>query len=106
MLNSLSTWLVWFMLHPIRRAITTKVCQPQKYSEPENWNYLRFSFAHREAHSSQARLELRNIHFPIFINIQLLKQLRETFSVVLLQTMRIGEHEFPYKLKHDELRCV
>ncbi len=95
-----------FILPLKPRSTTTKVSQEQKCSEPVNWNYLRFSFPHREAHSSQARLELRNIHFPIFVNIQLLKQLRESFRVVLLQTMRFGEHEFPYKLMHDEVRCI
>ncbi len=96
----------WFILHSKPRSITTKVSQEQKCSETVNWNYLRFSFPHREAHSSQTRLELRNIHFPIFVNIQLLKQLCESFRVVLLQTMRFGEHEFPYKLIHDEVRCI
>lgn len=99
-------WFMWFVLHSILRSLTTEVSQQQKCNEPVNWNYLRFSFPHRKAHSSQARLELRNVHFPIFINIQLLKQLSETFRAVLLQTMRLGEHEFPYKLIHDELRYL
>lgn len=99
-------WFMWFILQSIRRSLPTEVSQQQKCNEPVNWNYLRFSFPHRKAHSSQARLELRNVHFPIFINIQLLKQLSETFRAVLLQTMRLGEHEFPYKLIHDELRYL
>lgn len=53
-----------------------------------------------EAHVGQARAQLRDIHLPILIHVQLVEKRLEAFARLVAQTPSLGEKHLPQGLIH------